>query len=108
MGFAQKFGPVISYLRFAEQPGALHQVRTDAGSADAMVAGDLVVSSSPKASATYRAGMRAVANLAEMPTGDIVRRRDGDLAIPRRLAALETVAGAGMVGAADANVLAEA
>ncbi len=55
-GFAQKFGPVLSYLRLASHPAALQQVRTDAGAADALIGCDLVVSSSAKASTTYRPG----------------------------------------------------
>ena len=45
----------------------------DRGAADALIGCDIVVSSSAKASATYGPAMRAVINLAEMPTGDIVR-----------------------------------
>ncbi|HEV2513157.1 indolepyruvate ferredoxin oxidoreductase family protein [Bosea sp. (in: a-proteobacteria)] len=106
-GFAQKFGPVLSFMRIAATPEAINQVRIDAGAADALIGCDIVVSSSPKASATYRAGMRALVNLAEMPTGDIVRQRDADLATRRRLKAIETVMGAGNVRAIDANALAE-
>ncbi|MCV9936764.1 indolepyruvate ferredoxin oxidoreductase family protein [Boseaceae bacterium BT-24-1] len=106
-GFAQKFGPVLSFLRLAETPEAINQVRLDNGSADALIGCDIVVSSSPKASATYRAGMRALVNMAEMPTGDIVRLRDADLATHRRLKEIERVAGAGNVRAIDANALAE-
>jgi indolepyruvate ferredoxin oxidoreductase len=108
MGFAQKFGPVISYLRLADNPDAINQVRTDLGAADALIGCDLVVSTSPKASTTYRPGTRAVVNTAEMPTGDIVQRRDADLAIPRRLKALAGVIGAENWRAVDANALAEA
>ena len=49
-GFAQKFGPVLSYLRLADRPEAINQVRIDEGSADAVIGCDIVVSSSPKAS----------------------------------------------------------
>src|SRR5215468_11271326 len=69
-GFAQKFGPVLSYIRLAASPEGLHQVRIDQGAADALIGCDLVVSSSPKASGTYRRGTRAAINTAEMPTGD--------------------------------------
>ena len=44
---AQKFGPVLSYIRLASSPEALHQVRIDQGAADALIGCDLVVSSSP-------------------------------------------------------------
>jgi indolepyruvate ferredoxin oxidoreductase len=106
-GFAQKFGPVLSYLRLAATPEALHQVRIDQGAADALIGCDLVVSSSAKASGTYRSGMRAVVNTAEMPTGDMVRSRDADLAGPARLRAIERVIGGGNLRTIDANALAE-
>ncbi len=94
-GFAQKFGPVLSYIRLAASPEALHQVRIDQGAADALIGCDVVVSSSPKASGTYRRGTRAVVNTAEMPTGDVVRFRDADLASPARLRAISRVIGDG-------------
>ena len=106
-GFAQKFGPVLSFIRLAETPGAINQVRTDNASADALIGCDIVVSSSPKASGTYRPGMKAVVNLAEMPTGDIVRFRDADLASRRRLKEIANVIGEGNVQAFDANGMAE-
>ena len=87
-GFAQKFGPVLSFIRLGPTPEAINQVRIDPGSADAVIACDIVVSSSPKASACYRRGTRVVLNLAEMPTGDVVRHRDADLAVPAREAAI--------------------
>jgi indolepyruvate ferredoxin oxidoreductase len=106
-GFAQKFGPVLSYVRIAAKPGELNQVRIDQGAADALIGCDLVVSSSPKASGTYRAGTRAVVNTAEMPTGDVVRFRDADLASRTRLRSIERVLGAGNLAMIDANALAE-
>ncbi|MCB8836366.1 indolepyruvate ferredoxin oxidoreductase family protein [Aurantimonas sp. VKM B-3413] len=106
-GFAQKFGPVLSYLRLADRPEAINQVRIDEGSADALIGCDIVVSSSPKASNTYRAGMKAAVNMAEMPTGDIVRLRDADLQARRRLKAIERVAGPKNVASFDANAAAE-
>lgn len=106
-GFAQKFGPVLSYLRLAARPEDIHQVRIDDGAADALIGCDVVVSSSPKASATYRTGMGAVVNSAEMPTGDIVRLRDADLNVTGRLGALSRTIGAANLRALDANGLAE-
>ena len=106
-GFAQKFGPVLSYLRLAAAPGELHQVRIDQGSADALIGCDLVVSSSAKASGTYRKGTRAAINTAEMPTGDVVRFRDADLATGTRLSAISRVIGANHLNSVDANALAE-
>lgn len=106
-GFAQKFGPVLSYVRLASAPDAIHQARIDRGAADALIGCDIVVSSSPKASASYRPGMRAVVNLAEMPTGDIVRKRDASLHVDQRLAAIEGVTGKDALAAMDANRLSE-
>ncbi len=106
-GFAQKFGPVLSYLRLAPKPADIQQVRTDRASADALIGCDLVVSTAPKASACLRPGTRAVVTLTEMPTGDIVLNRDASLKIPARLRALESAVG-GEVGALDAGRLAEA
>lgn len=106
-GFAQKFGPVLSYIRLASSPGALHQFRIDQGSADALIGCDLVVSSAPKASGTYRRGTRAVVNTAEMPTGDVVRFRDADLASPARLRAIGHVIGNDDLDTINANALAE-
>src|SRR5262245_6792999 len=107
MGFAQKFGPVLSFIRIGRRPEDLNQVRIDAGEADALIGCDAVVSSSPKASGHYRVGMSAVINAAQMPTGDVVRYRDASLAIDTRLAAIRNVAGADRVQSFDANRAAE-
>jgi indolepyruvate ferredoxin oxidoreductase len=106
-GFAQKFGPVLSFVRLAARPEQLNQVRIDQGAADALIGCDLVVSSSPKASGTYRKGTRAVVNLAEMPTGDVVRFRDADLAGKMRLRSIARVLGEENLSAVNANALAE-
>ncbi|WGW04307.1 indolepyruvate ferredoxin oxidoreductase family protein [Tropicibacter oceani] len=106
MGFAQKFGPVISYIRMARDEGAVNQVRVEPASADALIGCDIVVSSSPKASQTYHAGTRAVVNTAVMPTGDIVQNCDADLNAGARLNAI--AAGVGALTSLDANALSEA
>jgi indolepyruvate ferredoxin oxidoreductase len=106
-GFAQKFGPVLSYIRLAATPDRINQVGIDEASADALIGCDLVVSSSPKASAAYHPGTRAVINTAEMPTGDLVRFRDADLRAMTRFDAIRDVLGEANVDAIDANRLAE-
>jgi indolepyruvate ferredoxin oxidoreductase len=65
------------------------------------------VSSSAKASGTYRKGTRATVNTAEMPTGDVVRFRDADLAAGTRLSAIARVIGKDHLNTVDANALAE-
>jgi indolepyruvate ferredoxin oxidoreductase len=109
MGFAQKFGPVLSYIRFARNPSELNQVRIDNQQADALIGCDLVVSSSPKASRTYRRGhTRAVVNTTEMATADFVRFRDASLSASRRVAAIEDITGVDRLSTVAANDLAEA
>ena len=108
MGFAQKFGPVLSYIRIAGEPAKINQVRIEQSRADALIGCDLVVSSSPKASHTYRRGVtRALVNAAEMSTGDFVRNRDANLRAEERLAAIREVVGENRLSALDANRIAE-
>ncbi|MBT8082213.1 MAG: indolepyruvate ferredoxin oxidoreductase family protein [Gammaproteobacteria bacterium] len=107
MGFAQKFGPVLSYLRIANEPAHINQVRIEKARADALIGCDLVVSSSPKASITYKHGhTRALVNLAEMPTGNFVQQRDATLRSDERISAIEAAVGDGNLATLDANSLA--
>ncbi len=107
MGFAQKFGPVLSYLRIGEQPADINQVRIEPARADALIGCDLVVSSSPKASITYQKDhTRALVNTAEMLTGDFIQHRDANLRVDARLAAIGNAVGDGMLSTIDANTLA--
>jgi len=102
-GFAQKFGTVIGFVRLAATPSAINQVRIDTRSADAVIACDAVVASSPKASSHYRQGTEVVLNLAQMPTGDLVLRRDADLEIDTRQHMIGEVVGEQQVLSFDAN-----
>ncbi len=89
MGFAQKFGTVLSYLRIADRREDINQVRIERGRADALIGCDLVVSSSPRASVAYsKDNTRAVLNTAEMPTADFVRDRDATLRADERVEAV--------------------
>lgn len=106
-GFAQKFGTVLSYVRIGASPDAINQVRVDAGSADAVIGCDAVVSSAPRASAHYRKGAPVVLNTAEMPTGDLVLHRDARLNIDQREAAIRRIVGDDYVWSLNANALAE-
>ncbi|WP_299350984.1 indolepyruvate ferredoxin oxidoreductase family protein [uncultured Shimia sp.] len=106
-GFAQKFGTVLSYIRLGQTPEDIHQVRIDQGAADAVIGCDIVVSSSPRASAHYRKGSQVVLNRAEMPTGDLVLHRDADLEVDQREAVIHQAVGAEHVSGFDANDVAE-
>ena len=106
-GFAQKFGPVLSYIRIAASPGSLNQVRIDDGRADALIGCDLVVSSADSATRTYRQGhTRAVLNSAEIATADFVRDPDADMQGSQRIAALRRIMADDGLKLVDSNALA--
>jgi len=108
MGFAQKFGTVVSFIRIANDPQGINQVRIEQASADALIGCDIVVSSSPRASSRYRKGhTRALLNTAEMPTADFVRYRDANLRTQDRVNAIGQIVGDDNVDTVDANALAE-
>ena len=108
MGFAQKFGPVLSYIRLADTPARLNQVRIERQHADALIGCDLVVSSSPQASKTYRKDhTRAVLNTTEMSTADFVRHRDASLRATDRVGAIREVVGEERLSLVAANELAQ-
>ncbi len=107
-GFAQKFGSVLSYVRLGPSPDVVNQVRIDEGCADAVIGCDIVVSSSPKASSCYKKGTKLALNTAQMPTGDLVQKRDADLRVETRQNVIEQVFGKDNVLAFDANQAAEA
>ncbi len=108
-GFAQKFGPVLSYIRIASDPSKLNQVRIEKAQADALIGCDLVVSSSPKASGTYRpGGTRAVVNTTEMSTADFVLYRDASLRADDRVESIRRVVGNQNLSTVAANHIAAA
>ncbi len=114
MGFAQKGGAVLSFVRLAERADLLHQVRIDAQQADAVLACDLVVAASPEALLTVRPGRtRILANLHEVPVAESLHNPDASLQVPQLLAKLQHAAGLaenntrGQVETLDAQALAE-
>jgi indolepyruvate ferredoxin oxidoreductase len=108
MGFAQKGGTVLSYVRLAPQPEDIRQVRIETGQADAMIACDMVVATSDKALSVLRHNhSRAVLNLAEMATADNVLYRDADMKATRRVRVLGEAVGDDRLDSIDANRLAE-
>jgi indolepyruvate ferredoxin oxidoreductase len=108
MGFAQKFGPVLSYIRIAREPAELNQVRIDKHRADALIGCDLVVSTSPKASSTLCKGYtRAVLNTTEMATADFVKFRDASLKASERVEAIQNIVGKKNLSTIAANNVAE-
>jgi len=109
MGFAQKGGSVLSYVRLADIPSRLNQVRIDTQQADAILACDLVVGASPDALVTVRHGRTQIlANTHEVPVAESVRNPDASLKIPQLLEKLRFAAGPEFVETLDAQALAEA
>ena len=109
MGFAQKGGSVLSFVRLADLPSRLNQVRIDTQQADALLACDLVVGASADALATVRHGRtRILANTHEVPVAESLRNPDASLKAPQLLDKLRFAAGADRVETLDAQALAEA
>ncbi|TFZ06180.1 indolepyruvate ferredoxin oxidoreductase family protein [Ramlibacter henchirensis] len=109
MGFAQKGGSVLSFVRVADRPSRLNQVRIDTQQADAILACDLVVGASPDSLATVRHGRtRILANTHEVPVAESLRNPDASLKVPALLEKLRFAAGEDRVETLDAQALAEA
>jgi len=107
MGFAQKGGAVLSYVRLAASPAALNQVRIDNGEAEALIASDLVVATDERALRVLQRGAtRAVVNTDIMPTADFIRNRNVDFEAARRLLTLREACDPEKIAAADATDLA--
>ncbi|WP_296872959.1 indolepyruvate ferredoxin oxidoreductase family protein [Tibeticola sp.] len=108
MGFAQKGGAVLSFVRLADAPERLHQVRIDTQQADAVLACDLVVAAAPEALQAVRHGRtRVLANVHETPVAESLRNPDASLRVPELLAKLRFAAGDAQVEGFDAQALAE-
>ena len=108
MGFAQKGGSVLSFVRLARDKAALNQVRIDAQQADAVLACDVVVAASADALQTVRRGRtRVLANRHEIPVAESISNPDADLRVEALLAKIGFAAGAERVETMDAQRLAQ-
>ncbi|MBR0566249.1 indolepyruvate ferredoxin oxidoreductase family protein [Azoarcus sp. L1K30] len=106
MGFAQKGGQVLSFVRIATDPGALNQVRIDTQQADAVIACDLVVGASNDALQTIKHGRtRVVANLHEIQTARFVQDPEADLHVDALLEKIRYAAGGEQLSTCDAQAL---
>ncbi len=108
-GLAQKGGAVLSHIRLAKSPAALHAVRLAASSADLILAGDLVVTASKEGLAyTDPARTHAIINTHETIVADFTRNPDSKVpsnALLERLSKRCTTQG---VSTVDATALATA
>ncbi|MGA0609265.1 indolepyruvate ferredoxin oxidoreductase family protein [Caldimonas sp. KR1-144] len=108
MGFAQKGGSVLSFVRVADVPSRLNQVRIDTQQADAILACDVVVGASPEALQTVRHGRtRILANLHEMPVAESLRNPDAELKVDLLVDKMRICAGDERVETFDAQTLAQ-
>ncbi len=79
-GLAQKGGPVMSHVRLAAQPGALHATRISTGEANLVIGCDLVVTASGEAlSKMSPQKTRVAVNATTAPTADFVRNPNWQL-----------------------------
>ncbi|ROZ78917.1 indolepyruvate ferredoxin oxidoreductase family protein [Ramlibacter sp. WS9] len=109
MGFAQKGGSVLAFVRIADTPSRLNQVRIDTQQADAIVACDAVVGASAEALQTVRHGRtRVLANTHELPVAESLHNPDAQMKIPQLIEKLRFAAGDDRVETLDAQGLAEA
>lgn len=79
MGFAQKGGAVLSFVRLGDAPDDLNQVRIDEGRADALIACDTLVAANTDGVKTLSPDTRVLINDHETPTGDFTRQADFSL-----------------------------
>lgn len=108
MGFAQKGGQVLSHVKLARSPEALHQVRIDRGRADAILAVDLVVATGAEALAAIDpARTRILANTKEMQTGTTLRDPDAKIDMVLLQSLLRRRVAAGAMHSIDAPRAAE-
>ncbi|RZI99194.1 MAG: pyruvate ferredoxin oxidoreductase, partial [Rubrivivax sp.] len=107
MGFAQKGGAVLSFVRVAPTLDLLNQVRIDTQQADVLLACDMVVGASPDALGTVKAGRTVIlANTHELPTASFVRDPDASMQADSLLAKMRFAVGDGELATVDAQDIA--
>ncbi|WP_438395072.1 indolepyruvate ferredoxin oxidoreductase family protein [Caballeronia sp. DA-9] len=107
MGFAQKGGAVLSFVRFAATDALLNQVRIDTQQADVLLACDMVVGASADALQTVRHGRtRIVVNTHAIPNATFVQNPDANLHAGSLLEKMQHAAGAERMNTCDAQALA--
>ncbi|MDY0744382.1 indolepyruvate ferredoxin oxidoreductase family protein [Paucibacter sp. R3-3] len=109
MGFAQKGGAVLSFVRLAPTQDLLNQVRIDTQQADVLLACDMVVGASADALGTVKAGRTVIlANTHELPTATFVRNPDASLHADSLLAKMQhAVHDADLLATIDAQAIAQ-
>ncbi|TKC89396.1 indolepyruvate ferredoxin oxidoreductase family protein [Trinickia terrae] len=107
MGFAQKGGSVLSFVRFAARDEWLNQVRIDTQQADVLLACDMVVGASAEALQSVRHGRtRIVVNTHAIPNASFVQNPDASLHADALIDKMRHAAGEDFMSACDAQKLA--
>ena len=107
-GMAQKYGAVMSHLRFLPAGASMPSSRLAEGEADTVIGCDLIVTAGQEALSKMASGRTfAVVNSAVIPTGDFTRMPDWDPDAAGLLARIHARTG-GVVHAIDAERIATA
>ncbi|HEV3105019.1 MAG TPA: indolepyruvate ferredoxin oxidoreductase family protein, partial [Trinickia sp.] len=107
MGFAQKGGSVLSFVRVAASDEWLNQVRIDTQQADVVLACDMVVGASADALQTVRHDRtRIVVNTHRIPNASFVQNPDANLHADALIDKMRHAAGADFMSECDAQALA--
>ena len=108
-GLAQKGGPVMSHVRLADHPDALHSTRVGAGAADLVIGCDVIVAASRDALSRMGEGRTfAAINTAATPTAAFIKNPDWHNPGAAAIDAIGTACGASQVETIDAGHLATA
>jgi len=93
-GLSQKYGAVLSHVRIARSPDALHATRISAGEADTLIGCDLIVAAGDEALSKLAAGRsRGVVCSDLVPTGEFARNPDWRVDAAGLVQRLRTVLG---------------
>ncbi|MEL7471233.1 MAG: indolepyruvate ferredoxin oxidoreductase family protein [Pseudomonadota bacterium] len=107
-GLAQKGGAVAIHCRVAQKPEDISAVRISVGEADAVIGGDLVVSSGQKVMALMQRGRTGmVCNGHEIITGEFTRDTEFTLPSDAMRLSVERKLGEERVSMIEANTVAE-
>ena len=108
-GLAQKGGPVMSHVRLADHPDALHSTRVGAGAADLIIGCDAIVAASRDALSRMGEGRTLAAiNTALTPTAAFIKNPDWQNPGAAATAAICAACGTSRVDLIDAGHLATA
>ena len=75
-GLSQKYGSVLSHIKFASHPSQLHATRIAAGEADTLVGCDMIVTAGTEAIDRLSANTKGVVCTDMVPTSDFSRNPD--------------------------------